>query len=63
MHLNDGETGYVRVFDAQGRLVNVVNFTNANTTLTLQTGNLAPGLYFVDVTTTSEQLTARLILN
>ncbi|HNE28714.1 MAG TPA: M12 family metallo-peptidase [Saprospiraceae bacterium] len=63
VRLNDGETGYVRVFDAQGRLVNVVNFTNANTTLTLQTGNLAPGLYFVDVTTASEQLTARLILN
>ncbi|MBL7803182.1 MAG: zinc-dependent metalloprotease [Saprospiraceae bacterium] len=63
VQLSEGETGIVRVFDAQGRLVSTQNFNTAVATLHLQTGNWAPGLYFVDVATASEKLTARLVIN
>lgn len=60
--LGEGETGNIRVYNVQGVLVGTRRFDRANQTLTLETGNMAPGLYFVDIATATENLTARLIV-
>lgn len=62
VRMNAEETGVVRVFNVQGMLVATLNFTHTNTTMTLETGNLAPGLYFVDVATPNDNLTTRLMI-
>ncbi len=62
VQMSDTETGTVRVYDMRGVLVTTLSFRNTNTTLTLETGNMAPGLYFIDVATAAETLTSRLMI-
>jgi hypothetical protein len=63
VRMKEGERGVIRVFNVQGELVATLVFRHTDTTLTLATSDLAPGLYFVDLATSAENLGARLILH
>lgn len=62
VQLNPGETGLVRVMDSQGRLAQTLVFKDSNAILSMETATWTPGVYFVDVETSTEKWTTRLVI-
>lgn len=62
VQLNPGESGLIRVMDSQGRLVHTLVFKDSNTVLSMETASWTPGVYFVDVETSTDKWTSRLVI-
>lgn len=52
----------IELYNAQGKLMKLINFENANTNLKIDVSNLTEGFYFVSIKTTDGRATKRLMI-